>query len=247
MNKPKMQLFLSACFLLLSILMLVGTSFAYFTSQKQYTHTMTTGNITIELTEAAVKNVNGHLVKDESKDRVVGGGDIVVHDYGAVYPGMKIYKDPTIENTGSTGAWVAARITLTDGTGQLHDVIGYPDYDEIDLLSLLSGGTIGSSAHFGTWNDIEDVRHNDTFAMVQKADRARGEYTFYCFFLQPLEKDQQVVLFEQLEIPADWNHAELQEVEAMKINVTAYGVQLLDLDSCFEAMTLAFPDDFNFE
>ena len=245
MTKPKMQLFLSACFLLLSILMLVGTTVAYFTAQKQYSHTLTTGNVTIELTEAAVKNENGHLVKDESKDRVRGGGDVVVHDYGAVYPGMKIYKDPTIENTGTNEAWVAARITLTDGTGQLHKVIGYEGYDEIDLLSLLSGGAlVAEQLLIGEWNGIEEVYFNDSFAMVQKADKARGEYHFYCFFLQPLAREQQVTVFEQLEIPADWNHAELQEVEALKITVTAYGVQLLDLDSCYQAMTLAFPEDF---
>ncbi len=246
MNKQKLQLIFSAVCLALSILMLAGTTFAYFTVTKQVTHTMTAGNITIELTEAAIKEEGGHLVQDTAADRIVGGGEVTVRDYGKLYPSMTVYKDPTIENTGSIGAWIAAKVTFTDGEGELHKVIGYDGFPGIDIRMILSGGILDEGTRFGRWNGIDNVRYNDIFAMVQKADVGMGEYSFYFFFLQPFEQGEKVVLFDTLGIPPQWNNAQMQELAQLKINVQAYGVQMLDLDSCFEAMTLAFAEEFPF-
>ena len=246
MNKQKVQLIFSVICFALSILMLAGTTFAYFSVTKQVTHTMTAGNITIELTEAAIKEEGGHLVQDTASPRIVGGSEVAVRDYGKLYPSMTVYKDPTIQNTGTMGAWIAAKVTITDGEGELHKVIGYEGFPGIDIRTVLSGGILEEGTHFGRWNGIDNVRYNDTFAMVQKADVGMGEYTFYFFFLQPLEQYDKVTLFERLAIPPEWNNAQMQELAQLKINITAYGVQLLDLDSCLEAMATAFPDEFPF-
>ena len=246
MNKQKLQLIFSAVCLVLSILMLAETTFAYFTMTKKVTNTMTAGNITIELTEAAVKEKGGHLVQDTSAPRVVGGGEVTVRDYGKLYPSMTVYKDPTIENTGTVGTWIAAKITFTDGEGELHKVIGYDGFPGIDIRTILSGGILDEGTHFGRWNGIDNVRYNDKFAMVQKSDVGMGEYSFYFFFLQPFEQGEKVVLFDTLGIPREWGNAQMQELAQLKINVQAYGVQLLDLDSCYEAMTAAFSEEFPF-
>ena len=246
MNKQKLQLILSAVCLVLSILMLAETTFAYFSMTKKVTNTMTAGNITIELTEAAVKEKGSHLVQDTSAPRVVGGGEVTVRDYGKLYPSMTVYKDPTIENTGTVGTWIAAKITFTDGEGELHKVIGYDGFPGIDIRTILSGGILDEGTHFGRWNGIDNVRYNDKFAMVQKSDVGMGEYSFYFFFLQPFEQGEKVVLFDTLGIPREWGNAQMQELAQLKINVQAYGVQLLDLDSCYEAMTAAFSEEFPF-
>ncbi len=246
MNKQKLQLILSAVCLVLSILMLAETTFAYFSMTKKVTNTMTAGNITIELTEAAIKEKGGHLVQDTSAPRVVGGGEVTVRDYGKLYPSMTVYKDPTIENTGTVGTWIAAKITFTDGEGELHKVIGYDGFPGIDIRTILSGGILDEGTHFGRWNGIDNVRYNDKFAMVQKSDVGMGEYSFYFFFLQPFEQGEKVVLFDTLGIPREWGNAQMQELAQLKINVQAYGVQLLDLDSCYEAMTAAFSEEFPF-
>lgn len=246
MTKEKFQLILSfACFGL-AILLFAGTTFAYFSDTKQMTNTMTAGNVSIELSEAAVKNVGGNLVKDESKDRILGGTDVVTNDYGKIYPGMTIYKDPTIKNTGDEPAWVAAKITVTDGSGDLSQVIGYDSYAGIDIKELLSGGILGRSARLGIWNGLENVRYTDDFAIVQKPNPTEGTYEFFIFILQPLEADETAVLFDTLSVPSYWTNEDMQQLAELTIHVQAYAVQLFDLNSCYDAMVKAFSSHFPF-
>ena len=246
MNKQKVQLIISIVCFSLSILMLAGTTFAYFSVTKEITNTMTAGNVSIALTEAEIKNEGGHLVQDASAPRIQGGGSETVRDYGALYPGMTVFKDPTIENTGSMSAWIAAKVTFSDGEGELHKIIGFDGFPGIDIRTILSGAALDEETHFGVWNDIENARYNDTYAMVQKADVEKGEYTFYFFFRKPLEKDKKVTLFNTLAVPPEWDNSQMQGFTQLQIKVQAYGVQVMDLDSCFEAMTTAFPKEFPF-
>ena len=246
MNKQKVQLIISIVCFSLSILMLAGTTFAYFSVTKQVTNTMTAGNVDIELTEAAVRREGSNLVQDIFASRIQGGDARTEHEYGALYPGMTVFKDPTIENTGGTDAWIAAKVTFIDGTGELYNVIGFDGFPGIDIRTILSGAALDEETHFGVWNDIENARYNDTYAMVQKADVEKGEYTFYFFFRKPLEKDKKVTLFNTLAVPPEWDNSQMQGFTQLQIKVQAYGVQVMDLDSCFEAMTTAFPKEFPF-
>ena len=246
MTKEKFQLILSfACFGL-AILLFAGTTFAYFSDTKEITNTMTAGNVSIELSEAAVKSVGGNLVEDTSQKRVLGGTDATVHNYGRLYPGMSIHKDPTIKNTGDEPAWIAAKITVTDGAGDLQQIMGYDGYAGIDIKTMLSGGIIGQRAHSGTWNGIENVRYTDDFAIVQKADALTGTYEFFIFILQPLEAGEDVVLFDELSVPPEFSSQDMQHLADLKIHVQAYAVQLFDLNSCYEAMVKAVSSHFPF-
>lgn len=246
MSKEKRQLLLSVITLVLCILLLVGTTFAYFSDTKQVTNTVTVGNIKIEMTEAAVKRDSaGHLVEDTAAPRIVGGDD-TVHDYGVVYPGIEIYKDPTIRNTGTEDAWIAARIVVSDGRGNLQNVIGFGGSAGIDIAVLLGGGLFDEGSHFGTWNGISGVRYNDRYAMVQTVDAVREEYVFCIFLNTRFLPEDEVVLFDRFVVPDDWNSQDMQELVDLTIRVEAYGVQTFDLPSCFDAMTKAFPEQFPF-
>ena len=246
MNKAKMQVISAGVFFALSLLMLLGTTFAYFSDTKQVTNTITVGNVAIELTEAAVKRDNGgNLVEDASAPRVKGGADTTIRDYGVIYPGISIYQDPTIKNIGNSDAWIAAKITVTDGVGDISKVIGYEDVAGIDIGMLLSGGLLGEGCYFGEWNGIQDVLYNEKFAIVQKTDNLLGEYVFYVFFHNTFAPGAQEMLFDHFIIPEDWSGDMMQEFRELTIHIQAFGVQVFDLDSCYEAMTKAFSAHFN--
>lgn len=246
MNKAKMQVISAGVFFALSLLMLLGTTFAYFSDTKQVTNTITVGNVAIELTEAAVKRDNGgNLVEDTSAPRVKGGTDTTIRDYGVIYPGISIYKDPTIKNIGNSDAWIAAKITITDGVGDISKVIGYEDVAGIDIGMLLSGGLLREGCYVGEWNGIKDVLYNEKFAIVQKADNRLGEYVFYVFFHNTFAPGAQEMLFDHFIIPEDWSGDMMQEFRELTIHIQAFGVQVFDLDSCYEAMTKAFSAHFN--
>ena len=246
MNKEKLRLLASVACFLFALILFTGVSFAYFSDSQQIANTLTAGNVTIELSEAAVKNDGGHLVEDPDKDRIMGGSDIVMNNYGKVYPGMTIYKDPTIKNTGDDAAWVAAKITITDGSGSLYNLIGYDHYAGIDMKELLFGGLVGESAHSGTWNGIPNVRYTDEWAIIQKADMDTDTYEFYVLILNPLPKDESVTLFTHFQMPPEWTSDDVKNMSQLTIHVQAYAVQLFDMTSCYQAMTTAFSDHFSF-
>lgn len=245
MNKTKLQMICTIACFVLSVLMFAATTIAYFSDTVQITNTLTTGDVSIELTEAAVKrDDDGNLVEDPDAPRIHGGVETTVRDYGTIYPGVSVFKDPTIKNTGDNSAWIAARITFTDGSGDLHKVIGYEGVPGIDMRVLLGGAMLDEGAHVGQWNGIDNVRYNDKFAIVQKADAGIGEYSFLIFFLEPFAPGEEAVLFDNLSIPADWTNEQMQELAELKIDIQAFGVQMFDLESCYEAMTSAFPTYF---
>jgi len=233
----------AVCFAV-SVLLFIGTSFAYFSDTKQVTNTMTVGNVAIELTEAAVKSEGGNLVEDPSAPRIKGGSDATVRDYGIIYPGISIFKDPTVKNVGNTDAWVAAKITITDGVGEIYKVMGYDGFAGIDMRLILGGGMLEETTYFGPWNGINNVRYNDKYAIVQSADVGQGAYSFYIFFHKAFAPGESEVLFDTFSVPAEWTNAEMQELSELKIHIQAYAVQIFDLENCYEAMTTAFATHF---
>jgi len=247
MRSVKAKLIVSNTLLIVAVLLLVGTTIAYFSEQKSITNTMTSGNVSIKLSEAQVKpDEFGNLVLDNDKPRVFGGREETVRDYGTVFPGQTIFKDPTVHCTGTEDAWMAAKITLTDGNGDIHRIIGFPGHDEVDISLLLSGALFSETAYFGDWNGYKNVTYNDHYAMLQLPDAVESEYSFIIFFLKPFEKGDSAVLFDTLSFPAEWGNEEIKEFADFKITVTAFGVQASGLDDCVSAMTAAFPEHINF-
>ena len=247
MKNLKTKLIISNVLLLVLILLMVGVTVAYFTDTKKATSTITSGNVKIMLSEAAIKqDAEGNLVADHSTARIFGGQDVTINDYGKIYPGQTIYKDPTIENTGTNEAWIAAKITLTDGAGELHKVMGYGGYEGVDIELLLGGGVFDEKVHFGTWNGIDNVCYNDHYAMVQVPNATEGKFEFYFFFQEAFLQRDSVMLFDTLRVPDYWNNKEMKELVELHIDVQAFGSQKFGFESCYEAMVAAFPDYFSF-
>lgn len=245
----KFNLYMSFILLVVLVLMFLTVTIAYFSDTAQITGTLTSGNVKISLSEAAVKkDAWGNLVEDPEKPRILGTvEDLVVHDYGRVYPGMTIYKDPTVTNTGNAPEWVAIKVTLTDGSGDLHKIMGYTDYQEIDIERLLAGGLLDEHVDLEDWNGISDVCVGERYAMIQVANSAEGKYEFFFLMLDPLDVGETVTVFDQVVFNSMWSGDHMKELAELKINVQAYGVQLFQMEDCLQAMTAAFPEHFPFD
>lgn len=245
----KFNLYLSCILLVVFVMMFLAATIAYFTDSKQAAATLTSGNVRITLVESPIKpDGQGNLVKDPEGILVVGHSETEAPlSYGRVYPGMTICKDPTITNTGDRPEWIAAKVTLTDGDGDLHKIMGYPGYAEIDIEQLLSGGLLDEHVDVVDWNGIPDVCINERYAMIQIADGAEGKYEFIFLMLQPLAVGESVTIFDKIEFNRMWNNEQMKELASLGIQVQAYGVQLFDMNDCLQAMAEAFPDHFPFE
>ena len=240
---------------------IVGGTMAYFTDTKTQTNTFTVGNVSIKLDEAKVEKVT-----DSTKDTY---GDLVAltdgsrtednQDYGKLYPGQNIVKDPTITNTGSEDAYIAAKITVTSN-GDIHSyqkdngewkyMLGVAqEYDNIDINILASGGLLDenqTATQENNWNGLTMVYKTNTAVIYQVADRTAKTYTFYVFILEAMSTDEDVVLFEKLEIPATWDNAEMAGFDGFSINVQAFATQEYGFKDCYTAITTAFAEEFNF-
>lgn len=245
----KFNIWMSCILLTVTVLMFVGATLAYFSDMQQSSSVLTAGDVKIALSEAAVKTDNaGNLVVDTEKPRIFGTpGEVTIHNYGRIYPGQSIWKDPTITNIGSAPEWVAAKVILHDGAGDLTKIMGYEGFDGIDIEILLSGGLLDESVHFGTWNGIPNVCYNNRYAMIQIPHDTEETFVFYFLMLEPVKVGESVVLFDQINFPLEWVHLDMEQLKDLKIEVQAFGVQIMQLESCLEAMTGAFPDYFDFD
>lgn len=247
MKSLKQKLIITNILLVISVLLLIGTTVAYFTDKAQITNTLTTGDVKIVLTEAEVKpDGKGNLIEDTSKMRFRGTEGEAINHYGTVYPGQSIYKDPKIENISSNKAWIAAKVVLDDGGGDLHKVIGYSANSNVDIEMLLGGALLDERITVGEWNGLQKVCFNDRYAMVQVAKPGENKYEFYFFFENAFESRHEETLFDTLYFDELWDNSDMNELRDLKIQVLAYGVQYTGFDSCFDAMKAAFPTHFNF-
>ncbi|MBQ3221019.1 MAG: hypothetical protein IJB34_03570 [Clostridia bacterium] len=233
--------------LCVAVIIATGGTLAYFTDSKEMTSVYTSGNVYIELTESAVKaDATGNLVQDTEKDRIVGGAldGAPVNDYGVIFPGQTIYKDPTIKNIGMGKAWIAAKVIITDGAGDLHNIFGYSNNDGIDITCFLEGGLLAESIHIRDWNGTSNALVGTDFAMVQLADRANGRYEFFFFMLAEVDSGEHVTVFDTMFIDPLISGEEMQEFVQLTLTVQAFAVQTYGFDDCYTAMRVAFGDHF---
>ena len=234
--------------IVLSITIFNGT-IAFFTDSKESDTVFTAGHVYIELTEAATKHdENGHLIKDESADRISGKElteGIVVNNYGTVFPGQTIFKDPTVKNIGLFPAWVAIKVIIDDGEGDIFRMYKYSDeYDDIDIELLFGGGLLDEKIHVGTWNGIPDVCYNDRYAMIQESRRSDGIYEFYFIINNPLKMGESVNVFDTMLIDPTFGNSEMLEFRDLNVTIQAFAVQTYGFDSCYAAMLGAFNEHF---
>ena len=71
--------------------------------------------------------------------------------------------------------------------------------------------------------------------------------TWYFYFLKtaPMTSaDADVVLFDTISIPADWDNEEMAEFKGLEIVVEAYGAQAYGFTNCLDAMQANWATDF---
>ena len=251
LQSPKLKIIAFTLAVTVIVSAAISGSIAFFTDSKESQTVFTAGNVYIELSEAAVKaDTSGNLVEDTEKDRIIGGeindqGATVINNYGVVFPGQTIHKDPTIKNVGSSSAWVAAKIIVEDGVGDIHRLFGYNDFsDDIDIEHFIEGGLLDEQVHVGEWNGITDVCYNENYAMIQHASRRDGKYEFYFIMLNPLAKDDSVEIFDTIFINSMFGNTEMVEFKEFKVTIQAFAVQTFGFSSCYDAMRGAFTEHF---
>ena len=229
----------------------IGTTIALFTDTRSSTGTFTLGNVYIDMTEAAVISDSfGNLIENPDRPRVQAadtteGGLPNIHDYGVVFPGQSIHKDPTVTNVGDVNAWIAVKVIIEDGVGDIHRLYRYSEeYDDIDIEGLLQGGLLDQTVHVDDWMGNEFVCYNEYYAMVQVSNHSTGRYEFYFIMLNQFAPGESVEIFDTLYINKFFGNNEMLEFKEFKITVEAYATQTNGFGSCYEAMTTAFPTRF---
>ena len=248
LKSPKIKIIAIALTAMVISSALISGSIAFFTDSKVSTSTYTAGNVYIELSEAAVKNDGINLIEDPTADRIKGGeinGEPVINDYGTLLPGQIIHKDPTIKNIGSHDAWVAAKVIIEDGVGDIFGLYCYnQEYDDIDIERLLSGGLLDEKVNVGIWNGIDGVCYNENYAMIQHSNRAEGKYEFIFLILNPVASGESVELFDTFFVDHMFGNEQMQQFKELKITVQAFAVQKHGFANCMDAMTNAFSEHF---
>lgn len=226
------------CVALLAVA-IVGGTLAYFTDSKAQTNTFTAGDVAIKLDEAQVKaDDKGNLIADGDKRTTEG------QSY-KLYPGMTVAKDPTITVTGSEDAYIGAIITVT---GDVASLIG-TQWGNIDITkdNLVSGGIANASTQVSDWNGLSMVYENTDCVVYQDCSNAENHvWKIYVFVKDAKSTNDTVVLFDKLTISAAYTNDQMAKLDNMTVSVSAYAAQKHGFDSCFEAMTKAFPTDFPF-
>ena len=246
----RVQITLMILSMVLLVAATVGITLALFTDSRESESVFTVGNVRVTLTEAAVvRDSQGNLVKDPTAPRFtgaeIGGGEDAVRDYGMVFPGQSIYKDPTVKNVGTHDAFVAFKVVIEDGAGDIHNLYAYNDErDDIDIKLLLAGGLLDERTYVGDWGGYEDVCYNEHYAMIQASNRSEGRYEFFFLLLDPLAVGEEATVFDTVIFDSYFDNSEMNELRELKITVQAYAVQTVGVDSCLSAMCEAFPRAF---
>lgn len=197
-------------------------SLAYFTDTQTVENVFAVGDVTIKLDEAKVElDADRHAQLVAPEARVAG-----TQDYGKLYPGFSIKKDPTITNTGSEKAYVGAKVVITTTNGVTDANKGIFD-------ALFSGGLLANGAEAVVTKQLNNNAY-EIYIVYNNVLDVAGE-----------NKVNKVCLFDTLSIPAAYNNQDMAELEGLKITVTAYAVQSVGMtDGALAALKAAF-DEFN--
>lgn len=225
----------------LIVLMIAGTSMAYFTDVEDATNVFTSGNVDIKL-------MYDNRLADEDSGNVLSEA---ITDKG-VYPGQKFTKNVMIQNIGTEDAYVGAIITITKANNSLHNVlqpVGESDYIPAsirDLLIDLVDSDVDDDYIIKYVNINEDDTHSYgyKFFVVRKAalsgtnNQGQGTDT--------------ITLFNTIQIPTAWDNEEMSYFNGTTINVKAYATQTKGFNgnngeaTAVEALTTAFADRTGF-
>lgn len=236
----KKKILALALVVVVAVTAIAGASLAYLTDTEDQVNTFTAGNVDIMLDEQKITldedgYINGYEGRTEDDQ-----------DFGKMFPGQVITKDPTITNIGSEKAYIAAKITVT--ATDLESLIGTGYEGLLGINKMISGGLVKENDTmkqdhplFGTL----PVYGDETYSIYQEKVDA-NTYVFYIFIETIMAPEQSVTLFDTITIPAEWDNEEMAKIADLNIHVEAFATQIQTFDDCFDAMTTAFPEHFDF-
>ena len=231
MKKKILIIAVAASLLALTI---AGTSVAYFTDTDEYTNVFTAGNVKISLTEAvAEKDSLGHIRIGAPEIRIDYNDNEV---YRPLFPMQIIEKDPRITNTGSELAYVGAIIDVTNANNA-NNANG-------DLYNVLS-----ATATEGKTTITDFIKGIDTSAAIVKVVEITNGFRIYVIYNDYLETtadDNSVTIFNEIQIPATWDNAQMACVNGLTVEVQAFATQVAGFNDAEEAILGAFGSNEDF-
>lgn len=209
----KKKIFAIALAASIAVLAIAGTSMAYFTDTEEYTNVFTTGNVEIQLSEAAVKDDGvGNLVLDNTANRTIINDTPATKDYGKIFPSQTIYKDPTIKNIGSETAYIGAIITIESTV--FNSIVGENDIKKF----------------------ITDINSNATVTY----EKTTNGYKLYMIFEDKTAVGTEYILFKGIKVFDAWDHDQMKNLSDLTITVNAYATQTAGFADATTALTTAF-------
>ena len=235
MNMKTLRKILAAvCATALIVCISVGATIAYLTDDDSVENTFTVGKVEINLDEAETDT----LGKPDGDKRTETGNKY------QLYPGHTYVKDPTITvNSESENCYVVAKVVVTaDGEEggsieNIRKVVGY-EGGYLGIDEIVKGGVFASSDFVFT---DPNTWENSKYILKQYANTA--DNTFYVFFKDVQTKNDELVVFETLEIPQDWTNTEIGNMKGLKMDVSAYAVQEQGFENVQAAFKAAFPTE----
>lgn len=186
------------CMVLVAALSVVGT-LAYLTDTSKVTNTFTAGNVDIKLEETEV----------DREGTVIGA----LRESGNVYhliPGHEYTKDPTVtvlEPSDTCYVRMMVTVTIPNGIDATTAAMPldemFPDYDESvwpRASKTIDGNTITYEYRYKTTVNAEDTTAKDDSVKLEP-------------------------LFTTIQVPTDWDNAQLDALEGMTVDVTAQAIQ----------------------
>ena len=181
MTKKKI---VSLCLVAVLVVMAIaGATVAYFNDTKTETNTFTVGNIQIKLDETDIT--------DSTKRTETG------NDYGDMYPGRTVTKDPTVHNVGANSAYIRAKVTINNALNMLP--LLFQD------VTIADGTTIDQQ-YFQYFTALVGQLGEGWSYVDFDPDFNTGDLTFVFKYDDVLAKDASTTpLFSSLTIPASYD------------------------------------------
>lgn len=154
----KKTILVAAIAVMLVAALVVGGTLAYFTDKDSATNTFTLGNVAITLDEASVTKTDNTWSADKENR-------VKANDYGTIYPGAVLPKDPTVHNTGVNGAYIRATVNVSNCMNMIAAV--YPDaptYPAAEYVNVLADYLVDQ---LGEGWSVVGVTGGDTFKIGQ--------------------------------------------------------------------------------
>ncbi len=165
----------------LVVMAIAGATVAYFNDTKTETNTFTLGNVQIKLDETDIT---------DTTKRTENG-----NDYGAMYPGRTVTKDPVVHNVGANSAYIRAKVTITGGVNMLPQLFQDMTFEN---------GTTFDEMYFQYFTAlVGELGEGWTFVGT---DGSGADITFVFKYDNVLAKDTDTTpIFSSLTIPASYD------------------------------------------